>query len=103
VKHVPAQPLLDSKRLDRDARTEAARAGRPRPHQARHRRRPEPRAQFDQERVRLDADRRIQASRDVMTVLDMIDASSGGVKVEGRPVTVLVVLFVHNIFPVENI
>jgi hypothetical protein len=48
-----------------------------------------------------------------MTVLDMVDASSGAVKVEGRALDdrsgeqatecgrVLVVLFVHNISPVE--
>jgi hypothetical protein len=100
VKHLPAQPLLNAKRLQRDARTEAARAGR---------------AQSDPQRVRLDADRRrIQASRDVMTVLDMLEASSSAARVESRAVAdrpgkepgecgrVLVVLFVHNIWPVDS-
>jgi hypothetical protein len=38
-----------------------------------------------------------------MTVLDTLEASSGVVQEEGRAVTALVVVFVHNIFPVEII
>lgn len=76
------------------------------------RRQADARGETDQQRVRLDADRRRdEASRDIMAVLDVLEASTSGV--ERRAVAhdplkehtecgrVLVVLFVHNIFPVE--
>lgn len=91
---------------------------------------PTTRLRSGQQGIRLDADRRrTQASRDVMTVLDMLETSDTaaavgleegrGLRVEGRAVggraaadqsgkqptecgRVLVVLFVHNISPVET-
>ena len=73
MKHVPARPLRDSQRLQEDGRTEAARAGRT----------------------------RAQASRDVMTVLGRLEASGAAAGAEKDQL--LVVLFVHNISPVETI
>ena len=124
MKRMPAEPLLDAERLQRDARPEAARAGRPGAHNVDAGRQAGARAETDQQRVRLDADRRrIEASRDVMAVLDVLQASTSGVgvgvddlrrlQVKRRPVAddpgeeqtecgrVLVVLILHNISAVE--
>jgi hypothetical protein len=67
--------------------------------------------QSDPQHARRAADRRrIQASRDVMTVLDRVEASGGTRRAAadrpgnepGECGRVLVVLFVHNISPVDS-